>query len=380
MSEVDRRTFVAQAAAVTAGAAAGVACRPDDAAEAAPSPTAEPSPVLEVRALAGNPWPTEDPFLFCVHHLDAYPKGDARMAPAASLAGRDLGQDFSARDGWSMYHGEVVPGFPRHPHRGFETVTVTRRGFVDHSDSLGATARYGEGDVQWMTAGRGIVHAEMFPLREAGQDNPLELFQLWLNLPAKSKMVTPYFSMFWKDSVPVHDLKDDAGRRVEITTVAGGLQGNLPPPPPPDSWGAKADAHVAIWTVSLAPGARWTLPAAVPGLNRALYVYQGEARVGGQALTRQRAMLRSEQAALLTAGPAGAELLLLQGRPIGEPVAHYGPFVMNTRAELQQAFMDYQRTGFGGWPWQDDAPVHARGQERFALHADGRRDEPGVPG
>ena len=115
----------------------------------------------------GFPWPTHDPFLFCVHHDDPYPAGNERLGPAASLAGRNLGQDFEGKDGWRMYHGEVVPGFPQHPHRGFETVTVVRRGLLDHSDSLGATARYGDGDVQWLTAGGGIVHAEMFPLRRA---------------------------------------------------------------------------------------------------------------------------------------------------------------------------------------------------------------------
>ena len=132
----------------------------------------------------GFPWPTLDPFLFCAHHDDAYPVGRADLGPAVSLEGRDLGMDFSRRDGWSMYHGTRVPGFPRHPHRGFETVTIARRGFVDHSDSLGAKARFGEGDTQWMTAGRGVVHSEMFPLISQAEENPLEIFQIWLNLPA----------------------------------------------------------------------------------------------------------------------------------------------------------------------------------------------------
>src|SRR5262245_14056027 len=110
--------------------------------------------ILETAPL-GFPWPAVDPFLFCAHHDDAYPAGNDAMGPATSLAGRDLGQDFTVRDGWRMYHGEVVPGFPAHPHRGFETVTIVRRGLVDHSDSLGAAARFGNGDVQWLTAGRG---------------------------------------------------------------------------------------------------------------------------------------------------------------------------------------------------------------------------------
>src|SRR6476619_2733419 len=97
----------------------------------------------------GFQWRTIDPFLFCVHHDDAYPASNGSFGPAASLAGREIGSDFTLKDGWRMYHGSRVPGFPEHPHRGFETVTVVRRGLVDHSDSLGAAARYGHGDVQW---------------------------------------------------------------------------------------------------------------------------------------------------------------------------------------------------------------------------------------
>ena len=128
----------------------------------------------------GFPWETADPFLFCVYHNDAFPAGNDRLGPAASLSGRNIGMDFEGKDGWRMYHGSVVPGFPQHPHRGFETVTIMRSGFIDHSDSLGATARFGPGDVQWLTAGSGIVHCEMFPLINAEKGNPLELFQIWL--------------------------------------------------------------------------------------------------------------------------------------------------------------------------------------------------------
>ena len=111
-----------------------------------------PDAVRETAPL-GAQWPTVDPFLFCAHHDDAYPEGDERMAPDAPLTGREIGMDFAGIDGWNMYHGSVVPGFPQHPHRGFETVTIVRRGIIDHSDSLGAAARFGRGDVQWVTAG-----------------------------------------------------------------------------------------------------------------------------------------------------------------------------------------------------------------------------------
>src|SRR5690606_29245573 len=100
-----------------------------------------------------------------MHHLDAFPEGNGAFGPDPSrLRGRRIGQDFASVDGWNMYHGSQIPGFPKHPHRGFETITFVRKGLLDHADSLGATARYGEGDVQWLTAGRGISHSEMFPL------------------------------------------------------------------------------------------------------------------------------------------------------------------------------------------------------------------------
>ena len=167
--------------------------------------------ILQIAPL-GFPWPTLDPFLFCVHHDDAYPAGNGRFGPQASLAGHQRGQDFDNADGWRMYHGEAVPGFPAHPHRGFETVTVVRRGLIDHADSLGAAARYGAGDVQWLTAGSGIVHAEMFPLLRTDAPNPLELFQIWLNLPARSKFAAPHFTMFWSAQLPPHGAVDAAGR------------------------------------------------------------------------------------------------------------------------------------------------------------------------
>src|SRR5262245_52394004 len=168
-------------------------------------------PVLQTVPL-GFQWPTVDPFLFCVHHHDAYPAGNDELGPKASLAGRDLGMDFAGVDGWRMYHGLVVPGFPQHPHRGFETVTYVRQGLIDHSDSMGATARFGRGDVQWMTAGRGVVHSEMFPLVDPDRPNPLELFQIWLNLPAADKLVDPYFTMLWDADIPRVSHTDDEGR------------------------------------------------------------------------------------------------------------------------------------------------------------------------
>ena len=333
------------------------------------------------------PWPTLDPFLFCVHHADMYPRGNEHLGPDASLAGRNMGQDFEGKDGWRMYHGQEIPGFPQHPHRGFETVTLARKGLIDHSDSLGAAARFGRGDAQWLTAGAGIVHSEMFPLLDREGPNTAELFQLWLNLPRASKMAKPYFSMFWADTIPRHEHADANGNKSEVTIIAGAFGEVTPPAPPPDSWAARPEADVAIWTVRLDAGATLTLPAsrearAGRGTEtlRTLYFFKGAslslADVGGSLREsvppRHGAILPATEPIVLEAGPDEVEVLVLQGRPIGEPVVQHGPFVMNTREEIQRTFLDYQRTRFGGWPWDEDGPVHGKEPTRFARHPDGR--------
>jgi redox-sensitive bicupin YhaK (pirin superfamily) len=333
--------------------------------------------VLSVKPL-GFPWKTPDPFLFCVHHDDAYPAGNERFGPAASLAGRELGQDFAGKDGWRMYHGQEVPGFPQHPHRGFETVTVVRHGLLDHSDSLGAAARYGQGDVQWLTAGKGILHSEMFPLLHRERPNPLELFQIWLNLPRVNKLVQPNFAMFWDQTIPRHTARDAEGRTTDVTIVAGRLGEQQAPPPPPNSWAAQPGSDVAIWTIKQAPGAKWTLPAGAPGSNRNLYVFKGAGlRIGGRAIPANQCVeLRADVEAQLENGADATELLMLQGRPINEPVVQYGPFVMNSQEEIRQTMQEYQRTQFGGWPWPSDEPVHPKEENRFARYTDGHVDRP----
>ena len=335
------------------------------------------SPVIQ-RFPIGFQWPTIDPFLFCVHHLDLYPAGNAVHGPAASLEGRDLGQDFAGKDGWRMYHGDLVPGFPQHPHRGFETVTFVRRGLVDHSDSLGAAARYGRGDVQWLTAGKGIVHSETFPLLDADGPNTMELFQIWVNLPAADKFAAPHFSMLWADEIPHLQVRDGEGELAEITVVAGVLEGLVPPSPPPSSWASRPDTDVAIWHVRLEPGASWTMPAA-RGADTVRVVYAfdgGGASLGGDAVTTGEGAVVRCDLDLVVASEHGAELLVLQGRPIGEPVAQYGPFVMNDRAGIEQAFADYRATQFGGWPWASDEPVHGTDPQRFARRPDGTVEHP----
>ena len=335
----------------------------------------ESKPAIKIRPL-GFPWETLDPFIFCAYHNDKFPKGNAVLGPDASLAGRNIGQDFRIKDGWRMYHGEKVPGFPNHPHRGFETITVVEQGFVDHFDSLGASGRYGKGDVQWMTAGKGVQHAEMFPLINQDSENTTELFQIWLNLPKAKKMADPHYKMLWNETIPVVKQTGDNGKTVEVRLVAGTLDGAQAPDPTPESWAANPENEVLILTIKVEAGANFTLPLASQEASRMLYFYRGAGLKINQELIPENHSIQVEANAVinLLAGAEDCFLLLLQGKPLHEPVVQYGPFVMNTEAEIRQAFQDYQRTQFGGWPWSEREPVNGREIGRFALYADGSKE------
>ncbi|MEQ8364005.1 MAG: pirin family protein [Cyclobacteriaceae bacterium] len=328
--------------------------------------------IISVKPL-GFPWETSDPFLFCVHHADFYPKGNEHMGPDASLAGRNIGNDFTIKDGWRMYHGSKVPGFPAHPHRGFETVTIVTKGLVDHSDSLGAAGRFGNGDVQWMTAGKGVQHSEMFPLLSKENDNPLELFQIWLNLPKKNKLVEPHFAMLWNENIPQQESADKNGAKTSVKIIAGRLGNAIAPDPAPNSWANDKDNDVAIWIIKMEGNATFKLPKASVGINRTLYLYGGESiHIDGESISNYHSVVvRPDNELEIKNGVKPASILLLQGKPIDEPVAQYGPFVMNTQAEIQQAMQEYQQTEFGGWPWGSHDHVHPRERGRFAKHADG---------
>lgn len=325
------------------------------------------------------PWQTQDPFLFCAFHNDKYPKGNGQLGPVTGTSGRTIGSDFSGKDGWSMYHGDTVPGFPAHPHVGFETITIAERGLVDHSDSLGAAGRFGNGDVQWMTAGKGVQHCEMFPLLKDDEENPLLLFQIWLNLPKASKKVDPYFGMLWHEDIPVYQHADHAGRKTSVKVVAGELGDIKQYAPAPDSFAAKAENQVAVWMIEMEPEAEWTIPAANAEANRSLYLWSGNSvEIEGAEVPNMHVVkLKASEETTINNGGQPAQFLMLQGKPIGEPVATYGPFVMNSNQEIQEVMMEYQRTEFGGWPWPSHANTHDPSKGRFAKHADGRVEEKG---
>lgn len=324
-----------------------------------------------------SPWIVQDPFLLCGYLNNKYPAADGKLGvKPAELSGRNIGGDFSKKDGWSMYHGEHIPGFPYHPHRGFETISINKAGVIDHFDSLKGTGRFMGGDVQWMTAGKGIQHSEMFPLLKDDQPNPLEMFQIWINLPKASKLVEPHFKMLWKEDIPVVILKDENGKEVKVDVIAGKFGDKKALSPTPNSWAANSENSVSILTISMDPGAQLTLPKIPDGVSRNVYFYSGtDMKVGDQTVKVMSGIrAKNGDEIILKNGQEKASLLVLEARPIKEPVAQYGPFVMNTEAEIQEAFNDYQKTQFGGWPWEGREKAYEKEQGRFALYSDGTKE------
>lgn len=332
--------------------------------------------ILSIKPL-GFPWQTRDPFLFCAYHRDLYPKGNENLGiDEAGRSGRPIGQDFMLKDGYRMYHGSEVPGFPYHPHRGFETITINKEGIVDHSDSLGAAGRFGEGDVQWMTAGKGILHSEMFPLIHKEKENPLEIFQVWLNLPKAKKFVEPHFKMLWKDMIPIVTEQDDQGRQIKIDLIAGTYGDTSAADPTPESWAADPENGVVIMAVAMDAQTKWLLPKSDIDVNSTIYFYKGGSiSIDDQIIESNHLIeIDANQDVEFLNGREKSFILVLQGKPINEPVAQHGPFVMNTPQEIQEAFAEYRQTQFGGWPWPMQEQVHPREKGRFALHANGTEE------
>ncbi|GAA4414028.1 pirin family protein [Quisquiliibacterium transsilvanicum] len=228
---------------------------------------------------------------------------------------------------------DYIGGFPDHPHRGFETVTYMIAGRMRHHDSAGNEGLLGPGGAQWMTAGSGLIHSEL-PEQEEGL---MEGFQLWVNLPAKSKMSAPGYRDLPSSAIP--ELRTPDG--VLVRAIAGESHGTRGAVQRPDTEPLLLDVH-------LPAGTRFfqALPA---GNNAFTYTYRGRVRIGDtEAPDRHMAILANDdgEGISVEAGGEEARLLIVAGRPLREPIAQYGPFVMNTRAELERAFADYQRGAF----------------------------------
>ncbi len=228
-------------------------------------------------------------------------------------------------------------GVGQHPHRGFETVTIVYAGEVEHRDSSGGGGIIGPGDVQWMTAASGIVHEEFHGPEFAKRGGPFEMIQLWVNLPAKDKKAAPGYQGITNAQIPRVDLTGDAGF---VRVIAGSYNGTKGP--------AHTFSPMNVWDVRLNAGHRAEFQ--VPGgCTTALFVLKGRVRLATGELVGEAelAVLEREDEKLAIEAPENTTLLLLHGQPINEPLVGYGPFVMNSEAEIRQAFVDYQSGRMG---------------------------------
>jgi redox-sensitive bicupin YhaK (pirin superfamily) len=229
--------------------------------------------------------------------------------------------------------------FGPHPHRGFETVTFILEGELAHLDSGGGESIIREGGVQWMTAGRGLVHAEISPEEFKQKGGPLEILQLWVNLPSRFKMVDPKYIGLQKPDIP--EISEDGGK-VTVNLISGSWNGQQAPIQ------SLIDIHMV--TLYLKQGGRLNVPVAL-GRNVFLYIVRGEVKIGGQdAEAFHLIELDNDGDAVEMEAATDAVVLFGHAEPIGEPVVAHGPFVMNTRDEIRQAMVDYQSGKFGGLP------------------------------
>jgi quercetin 2,3-dioxygenase len=231
-------------------------------------------------------------------------------------------------------------GVGQHPHRGFETVTIVYAGEVEHRDSTGAGGVIGPGDVQWMTAGSGIVHEEFHSTNYAKAGGPFEMAQLWVNLPAKDKMAKPGYQAITDAQIPAVALPDEAGT---VRVIAGSYAGKQGP--------ARTFTPMNVWDVRLEPGKTADL-SQDEGWTGQVVVMAGTVQLNGDTVVRakQMATLSTAGQGITVAATEGAKLLLLAGEPIDEPVVGYGPFVMNTQEEIRQAIEDFNAGKFGSVP------------------------------
>lgn len=310
----------------------------------------------------------KDPFLFTAHHIDHFPQGNANQGPVSPP---------TADKPYRMYYGDVVPGFPEHPHTGFETITLVEQGVVDHFDSLGNSGRYAAGDVQWLSTGNGVEHCEMFPLVHQDQENPFELFQIWFNSSPYEKKQNADYKMMWREQLPHVTQLDKQGRTSDIRVISGHFKDTRAISRPAYSWAAADENQVNIFMLTLPAHAQLTIPATTASSTRFAYFYQGPLLyIEQQAIDYKHLVeLKPDTDIMLQAGDQEARILWLEGEPIGAPVAMRGPFVLNSEDELNHAFARYRQNHFGPWPWPSPAPVFPREQKRFASYQKGQQLE-----
>lgn len=237
-------------------------------------------------------------------------------------------------------------------------------GVIDHFDSFGNSGRYG--DVQWMVAGNSIQHAEMFPLIETDKPNPFEIVQIWLNMPKRLKMGEPAYQMHWRETIPVVPLAETNPAQNHLKVLVGRYDDAVSGSAPASSYGFEDSHHINIWDGQIEAGTQFEIPPYPADVKVQLYVMSGNLTHKDSVIPAKTLLVYTDDEPTTFEATADTTFMVFIGQTIDEPVFAYGPFVMTTRAEVEQAYANFEVTQFGGWPWDSHDPKIAAEQRRFS--------------
>jgi len=327
-------------------------------------------PVLREQVASYN-WDCEDPFFLVTHHFDDYPPGNAQQAPPLpEIRRRTLGNDYDKRLGYRMYKGKVSPGFPLHTHWGYETITFVSEGYIDHFDSEGNCGRFGFGDVQWITASSRYRHDEMYPLAFTDRDNHQMVTQIFLNLPIEDKNKENEVNTVWEENVP-----KAKGEGWTATVIAGSFKGVGGISPNRLSW-AKPEHHVNIVRIAMEPGAEIVIEPSA-SKTRNLYITDVPASVFGKEYHFDtRLKIRPDAEVPVKMGNKTSEVWLLEGYPIGEKQASFGPVILDSQEHVRKAMREISSTEEKEWTWKYVNQKQPLGTGRFFRDGSGREKFP----
>ena len=314
-------------------------------------------------------WDVEDPFMFVSHHTDDYPQGNAQMAPPLrQISGRNLGRDYQVRFGFRMYNGKVVPGFPKHAHWGYETLTLPMLGWIDHFDSTGSNGRYGFGDVQWVSAPAMFQHSEMYPLVNQDSRNPNDITQIFVNLPLEEKNIEePSVNTVWKENIPIVK-----GEKSRTMVICGEYGGKSIYSPSTHTW-ARKENSVRILRTDLEAGGSFVLDPAPEDVNRNVYLLNGKGvTILGEPVKEYcKVKIDPTKEVEIKTSDVPAVVWVLEGKPIGQKMASFGPITLSTEQEVRESLNVLRRTEFESWPWDLVDKANPVDSGRFLRRADG---------
>jgi redox-sensitive bicupin YhaK (pirin superfamily) len=317
-------------------------------------------------------WDAEDPFTFVSHHEDDYPHGNRQHAPPLEeIRGRNLGRDYQKRFGFRMYNGKVVPGFPKHAHWGYETVTLPAVGYIDHFDIEGNHGRFGFGDVQWVCASSKYEHCEMYPLVNQEDRNPNDITQIFINMPLECKNKENSLATVWnEDSVHI------TGDGYDAHLICGELGGRKVESPNGISW---THGHfVRIIRLVMQPGSTFTLDAVPSNVNRNIYYVSGDkaTMLGYEVEYSYRIKAKADCEFPIVNGDKESVIWILEGEPIGQKMCSFGPVMLGSENEVREALNDIRINEFTNWPFDVIDKTQPLGSGRFLEYGDGTVSKP----